>query len=534
MRTDPAVAGSPPSVISQYGGYVPPVAERTFQNAGMRHYHHPRDGSPTRDTSKYTTTSLAAQEPMRQTWMEESPSRPRSAAPRMTNHGDRFYSDDHFYQQRQHEQHMRQPQSNQQRPPALYTPQESQRSETPPPSDRGAYGIARTPPDSERQRRHHHHQHTGGQPWLDGAVPSGGNAKRDGGNFKPPIRPGVPLEVSSQAYGLHVVHGDLNDTVGGGSSDRSFREIGVPSASYNDPFRRGVVVPGYAGHKPGEIERYGHAPTFVPPRNSSARSPDDSGGARLSRPTMTYQDMAQDKMPLPEDRTDAYLRAVGGVVPSYAGHVPKSQYHYGSKHLGGVSDPKMQSELAIDPAAGKAAQRDHAASKLDYYSHEPARDATMRAHLSLPGYGGHKRGDAEAFGSSYHSVGSPPILAVQNRGGHAAGRRGGWAEQPAAFASAAPWFKEQATVAAKVQPGRPPQRVVQERSSPGPAALRAPQGSPAGRPTISPPKGAQLGQRRPTGSPEKAHMPPAGLGYENAAHGLGLNLWEQATDEYSA
>ena len=54
MRTDPAVAGSPPSVISQYGGYVPPVAERTFQNAGMRHYHHPRDGSPTRDTSKYS------------------------------------------------------------------------------------------------------------------------------------------------------------------------------------------------------------------------------------------------------------------------------------------------------------------------------------------------------------------------------------------------------------------------------------------------------------------------------------------------
>ena len=63
----------------------------------------------------------------------------------------------------------------------------------------------------------------------------------------------MPLELSSQAYGLHVAYGDLKDATGGGSSDRSFREIGVPSASYNDPLRRGVVVPGYGGHKPGEI-----------------------------------------------------------------------------------------------------------------------------------------------------------------------------------------------------------------------------------------------------------------------------------------
>ena len=44
--------GSPPSVISQHGGCVPPLQERTFQErAGMRHYHHPRDGSPTRDSA---------------------------------------------------------------------------------------------------------------------------------------------------------------------------------------------------------------------------------------------------------------------------------------------------------------------------------------------------------------------------------------------------------------------------------------------------------------------------------------------------
>jgi hypothetical protein len=357
------------------------------------------------------------------------------------------------------------------------------------------------------------------------------------------LRAGVPLELSSQAYGLHVAYGDLKDATGGGSSDRSFREIGVPSASYNDPLRRGVVVPGYGGHKPGEIERYGHAPTFVPPRNSSARAPDDSGGARINRPTSAYQDMAQDKMPFAEDRTDSYLRAVGGVVANYAGHVPNSQHHFGSRHIGGVNDPKKRAELQITPSAsnGRTAQRDHTPSKLDYYAHEPAKDASRRAVSSMPGYGGHKRGDAEAFGASYWSAETPSQVRGGGRAAGGAPGSGKWAEEPRAFASAQeaspPWYKQQAAVQSsptREQPGRPPARLPQERPSPAASPPPRPsEGSPAGRPTMNAPRPASLGQRRPTLSPDGRNFPPAGLSYENAHHGLAINLWEHP-EAYSA
>jgi hypothetical protein len=185
LRTDAAVAGSPPSVISRFGGYVPPVPEQSFQNAGMRHYYAPRDGSPTRDSSTYTTTQLAAQEPARQAWADESGG-PRACAPRMTNHGDRFYSDDSFYHQTQQQQPPPTPPRERGRPHAVRPP-----ATTPPDSERSQRSQrSMTPPASDRRRAYEHHRQHNGQPFLDATQPARGQSNKHG-DFKPSLQPGT-------------------------------------------------------------------------------------------------------------------------------------------------------------------------------------------------------------------------------------------------------------------------------------------------------------------------------------------------------
>lgn len=222
--------------------------------------------------------------------------------------------------------------------------------------------------------------------------------------------------------------------------------------------------------------------------------------------------------------------------------MPNSQTHFGSKHLGGVNDP----QAAANTAQHGAAQRHHSPSKLDYWSHEPAKDGYKRAVSAVPGYAGHLKGDAEAFGASYYSS-EKPTRVMPSRPASAGQQR---SQQP--FASGQrypPWYKDQAAVEPGNAPGRPPapraQMMPPSQASPGDHAAS----SPAGRPTIhrsSDPSNLGLGARRNTDAsggsrnlgetPNKARewVPPAGLTYENAQRGLGLNLWEQRPDEYSA
>lgn len=206
---------------------VEPVPEAKFHNAGMRNYHHPRHyvSGTQHDDAFYSTSALAAQEGPR----------------RGTSPGGR-YSDDLQYQQMQQAQQMQETYQQPRRPSMQRPPHLNVR------------GNPVTPPDSERSSRTSPHSERGrsNQPWPDSARSERSDPDRASrGHFRPALQSGsapgaVPLETSSQVYGLHAAFGDLEPAAGGDASDRSFREIGVPSASYNDPLRRGVVVPGYA------------------------------------------------------------------------------------------------------------------------------------------------------------------------------------------------------------------------------------------------------------------------------------------------
>ena len=153
----------------------------------------------------------------------------------------------------------------------------------------------------------------------------------------------------SQAYGLHALIG------AGEQADRSFREIGVAGPVH----RPGVVVPGWSGHRPGEIDRFGSPPIFGRPPTAAARATSPRGGSGAPSPrassaggsppydgydgprvtygpstsTCALTTSRERRGPAAEDRTDGFKQAVRGVLPGYTGHVPNAHKHFGSSHV---------------------------------------------------------------------------------------------------------------------------------------------------------------------------------------------------------
>jgi hypothetical protein len=157
-----------------------------------------------------------------------------------------------------------------------------------------------------------------------------------------------PVECCSQEIGAHTPP----------ASERSWqhtpRGIAVPAAHYPgdpgyDAHRRGNVVPSYAGHRPGDAERFGKAKAFIPPGTVDTRVDPNQGrdraltpghGSAMCRTTTAFLE-SESGVRVDADRvressginqSNTYLRTVGGVVPGYAGHVPHSATHVGTEH----------------------------------------------------------------------------------------------------------------------------------------------------------------------------------------------------------
>jgi len=108
--------------------------------------------------------------------------------------------------------------------------------------------------------------------------------------------------------------------------------------------------------------------------------------------------------PVP-DTAKAYVAQVGGIVPGYAGFVPRSQSHYGSSHLGGVRGPVGGG--AVRSASG--AQRGHVGKTSHKTLRVQARkeEASQRASSAAISYAGHRPTDHHTFGVAYYRPSHP-------------------------------------------------------------------------------------------------------------------------------
>lgn len=181
----------------------------------------------------------------------------------------------------------------------------------------------------------------------------------------------------------------------GGHAEMNSRNYGT-GAAYTFRERVGGVMPGYSGHRPGARDvhhkmAYGGMPTFNRP--SSARAPGQ--GMHLdNRPTTAFQEYGRGwKVPDETLSTDRFREAVGGVLCGYTGHVPHTRTHFGSSHVGGLSQVGSRGHLA---------QRGHSGSKerLQADKELDMSRRTLRSAAPVVGYRGHVPKAQEAFGTS--------------------------------------------------------------------------------------------------------------------------------------
>lgn len=230
------------------------------------------------------------------------------------------------------------------------------------------------------------------------------------------------------------------------------------------PFRDAVggIVPGYAGHRPGSRDvshsmSFGGVPTFQAqtgdtfrdardgatrthgmsraasassrrPRYSAASGKPQGQGQRLdNRHTTSWQELGRGHKPpswpakCVDDPTGvepsrpplSYREQVGGVTVGYTGFVPRARNHFGSSHVGGLTDHRVSryAEVAVAHSTspqrghGRAVEHLHAERELDV----SARDMTQRsaAGARQVGYAGHLPKAHAAFGTSYWRAMNP-------------------------------------------------------------------------------------------------------------------------------
>jgi len=101
----------------------------------------------------------------------------------------------------------------------------------------------------------------------------------------------------------------------------------------------------------------------------------------------------------------AYVAQVGGILPGYAGFVPRSQSHYGSSHLGGTRDPVGGNVMR----SASGAQRGHVGKTSHKTLRVQARkeEASQRASSAAITYAGHRPTDHHTFGVAYYRPSHP-------------------------------------------------------------------------------------------------------------------------------
>jgi len=181
------------------------------------------------------------------------------------------------------------------------------------------------------------------------------------------------------------------------------RDYGT-GASYTFRDSVGGVVPGYAGHRPGARDvhhkmAFGGVPTFNHPR---LRTPPGQGARLDNRPTTNFQEYGVG-WKVPEERPNENFReAVGGVLSSYGGFVPHAQSHFGSSHVGGLSNAGVRGHVA-QRDHHPAVERRHADKELDL------RGRTRLSAAPVVGYQGHLPKAIDAFGTSYWRSSTPDV-----------------------------------------------------------------------------------------------------------------------------
>jgi len=178
--------------------------------------------------------------------------------------------------------------------------------------------------------------------------------------------------------------------------DTPFRDVAVPGAGERSTARRvgvvsreddpglgsHVIKPGYTGHRPGDIHRYGGAPVFLPPEVSRAK------GIAFRRPTSAWLEHGQWQAVAPEPRpADSFREAVGGIIVGFAGHVPHAEAHYGRAALGGVAASGVRSDSVL-------AQRGQSSARTVSRATPPL--ASQKVARSIVGYHGFVPGSRDS------------------------------------------------------------------------------------------------------------------------------------------
>ena len=181
------------------------------------------------------------------------------------------------------------------------------------------------------------------------------------------------------------------------------REYGTGGA-YTFREAVGGVVPGYAGHRPGARDvhhkmSFGGVPAFNPPRVSY---PPGQGAHLDNNPSTHWQEIGRSWKPEEpgDSKSDAFRDTVGGVLCGYTGFVPNARTHYGSAHVGGLSQVGSR---------GRLAQRGHS-GRVERLQGDKGLEVGRRtesASAPVPGYQGHVPQAQDAFGTS-HWRGVPP------------------------------------------------------------------------------------------------------------------------------
>ena len=218
--------------------------------------------------------------------------------------------------------------------------------------------------------------------------------------------------------------------------------------------------------------------------------------------------------PSSTERVDGFLRRVGGVKSGYAGHVPEKHILNGASHFG--------------TTRGWAAQRGHSRSKLNYYGNDapPSEPLAERAACSLPGYGGHRPGDHEAFGSSFWSPakGSTEEPPASSRGCESAkstprGSQSARSAAPMSDRSTSRWTLSSSAFGSRLEePGAEPAPSKARGRWIKPPEVRDPDAC-----ALKPKHVKQITSTQ--SGPASTWVPPAGLYLENSKSGHNLNMW---------
>ena len=241
-----------------------------------------------------------------------------------------------------------------------------------------------------------------------------------------------PFRPGSAGPAMSSLEGELSSSASHPSaaplySDRLARTpraqvIGVPGVRHAEPSRSDVICPGYAGHTPGEIFRFGRSASFQRPEAGSERheitpAMEQQGQrlVRLARPTTAWEEigtaarrqlskshsastLVDSKAEWSPRGTTPFKETVGGVLSGYQGYLPGAKEHFGSPATG-IRSSVGQHE-AFQRSRAPRAQRDRE-GRL------PAREkATLQpqtAHITAKanvGYQGHVPSRRETTGHS--------------------------------------------------------------------------------------------------------------------------------------